>query len=124
MTAPIFHEKGYKLEIEIQKSHKDNNYVLKEMRVYYYDNVWAARNAYEKFFSDSEYEECDDKRIEMKGNEELMVLSQIYFFSFASLKEAEEKKKSITADYKRQISKDSFMKQEVEELEKRFGEKG
>ncbi len=119
MTAPVLFEKGYKLEVEIQQK-EDTEFMLKEVRIYHYDDVWAARNAYETFFSKTRDIEVEytDKRILMIGDEELMVFTQEYIYVYPSLEEAEKKKENLVNDYMDRISYDFRMRRDVQEMER------
>lgn len=120
MTAPVLFEKGYKLEVEIQQK-EDTEFRLKEVRIYHFNDVWEARNAYETFFSRNVDVEIEytDKRIIMIGDEKLMVFTQEYIYSYSSLEEAEKKKENLVNDYMDRVSYDFRMRREVQEMEKR-----
>lgn len=121
MTASMFSEKGYILETETVNN-TSWGYGLKEMRVYHYGNVWETRNAYEKFFLASEgLRKYDNKRIIMMGDEELMVLTQIYIYECLSMENVNNLKKEIFEEYKEKIYKDAFMRNEIKKMEKKIG---
>ena len=50
MATPIFTEKEYELITEIEQT-DEKQVFLRIEKVYSYNDVWEARNAYEKFFS-------------------------------------------------------------------------
>lgn len=109
MTAPIFSEKEYELNTEIEKV-EDKQVFLRVEKVYSYNSVWEARNTYEKFFSESskydvgETETSNtyyDKWINMIGDEECMIVKLVYVYQYDSLLKArteEQREKDILAE--------------------------
>lgn len=98
MTAPILREEAYLLSTEIEDTKKGRVYLRVE-KEYQYNNVWAARNTYEKFFSERRYEYKEpnycDRWINMIGDETCMIVKMVYVFLFTSLQEAKKKEKEF-----------------------------
>lgn len=106
MTAPMFSEKEYELNTEIEQV-EEKQVFLRIEKVYSYNDVWEARNAYEKFFSKSnKYDEGTDetsnsyydKWINMIGDEECMIVKLVYVHQYDSLLKAqmeEQREKDI-----------------------------
>jgi hypothetical protein len=93
MATPIFTEKKYELITEIEQT-DEKQVFLRIEKVYSYNDVWEARNAYEKFFfksSKHEEEAIDasndyyDKWINMIGDESHMVVKLVYVCLYDSL---------------------------------------
>ena len=109
MTAPILgKDKEYKLYTEIDER-EDGFCYLRAEKEYIYDNVWAARNAYEEFFEPQEScdfveetckEELYDKWINMIGDETRMLVKKVYIYRFHSLADAQKKENVL----KKQLS--------------------
>lgn len=90
MTAPILREEYYELSTKIEEI-KDGKYHLWVEKEYQYDDVWAARNAYERFFRKNEERKgmhFFDRWINMSGDEECMMVKMVYVYSFDTIKEA------------------------------------
>lgn len=108
MATPIFTEKEYELITEIEQT-DEKQVFLRIEKVYSYNDVWEAKNAYEKFFSRSSKQEVEaidtsndyyDKWINMIGDESCMVVKLAYVYQYDSLLKAqmrEKKEKEILA---------------------------
>ena len=101
MTAPILYEESYELQTEIEET-VDGKILLRVEKVYDYDNVWKARNVYEKFFRqpdmfddfpDYEPKKYYDRWISMIGNEAGMMVKEVYIYQYDTLQEAHENEK-------------------------------
>lgn len=103
-----YETKGYDLKTEIQQI-TENKCVLKVMKTYHYDDIWEARNAYERFWRD----ENDNKRIVMIGDTQCMVVTFIEMYEFSGLVEAEKTATQIKQEYKSELSNNQFMRDEV-----------
>lgn len=124
MTAPMFSEKEYELNTEIEQV-EEKQVFLRIEKVYNYNDVWEAKNAYEKFFSKSnKYDEgidetsnsYYDKWINMIGDEECMIVKLVYVYQFESLLKAqmeEQREKEILAEI---IEKNKFWRP-IEDIE-------
>ena len=100
--------KGYDLKTEIQRV-SAKKYVLKVMKTYHYDDVWAARNEYENFWR----EENDNKKIVMIGDTHCMVVTLIEMYEFLNCVDAEEYDQQIKKDYKSELANNQFMGNEI-----------
>lgn len=108
MTAPMFSEKEYELNTEIEQV-EDKQVFLRIEKVYNYNDVWEAKNAYEKFFLKSSKYDAEtidtsndyyDKWINMIGDQSCMVVKLVYVCQYDSLLKAqmrEKKEKDILA---------------------------
>lgn len=108
MTAPMFSEKEYELNTEIEQV-EEKQVFLRIEKVYNYKDVWEAKNVYEKFFLKSSKYDAEtidtsndyyDKWINMIGDESCMVVKLVYVCQYDSLLKAqmrEKKEKDILA---------------------------
>lgn len=128
MLAPILFEKEYELNIEIEQDACEQVFLRVE-KLYSYDNVWAARNEYEKFFSAPDvYDENPDSEpvslyydrwINMIGNEKCMIVKKVYIQQFESLDKAELEKERLNKeleDLKERNNIFDFDKEDDEDL--------
>ena len=111
MTAPIFDYeiKGYDLKTELHKV-DDNKYIVKIIQIYNYDDVWEARNAYEKFFRDDDVE---NKRIAMVGDKKCMVVTFVELYEFLTLAESKDFENEIKKEYKFNLAINKYMRADV-----------
>ena len=122
MTAPIFEceIKGYDLKTEISKIN-DSKFILKVMNIYNYDDIWTARNAYEKYFEETD--DSDNKRIVMIGDSKCMVVTLIREYIFTSEQEAIQDEIEVKRNYILNIARNEYMRADVLRMIENYDDK-
>lgn len=107
MVAPMDFDNEYKLNIEMEQVN-ENEVFLQVEKEFTYNDIWKARDEYDKFFAVADYYDYEfctnklpayDKWINMIGNEECMVVKKVYVLKFNSLVEAQKEKKRLEKEH-------------------------
>lgn len=120
MTAPMDLDHEYKLNIEIEQV-SGNEVFLRVEKEFTYDDIWKARDEYDKFFVRADYYDYEfctnklpvyDKWINMIGNEECMVVKKVYVLKFNSLVEAKKEKNRLEKEHDKIIRNNRVIESE------------